>query len=161
VVLSWQYDLRVSERVELLSTRANGVSDFRTQYVYDALDRMREITRYGEDTGVASMRVTFDFPNAQGNLDLTSMVVNRYIGRESTTPDVVSIYEYSPFTGELGSLTHTYGSNTIAFGFGYDNSGRITRFTSQDGTATYDYDETDQLTDVKYGPNRPENENYS
>ncbi len=108
-------------------------------YTYDPLNRVKSITQSGN--GVTDKRVNISY-NAIGQM--TSL--SRYTDLLGTQLVASSTYAYDP-AERLLQLTHSKGATTLAdYTWGYDNANRITSFTSPDGTSTYTYDLSNQLT---------------
>ena len=62
-----------------------------------------------------------------------------------------SVYTFDDANRLTGLVHNDAALNAIAnYGWQFDAAGRITQFTSTDGTATYGYDETNQLTSETY-----------
>jgi YD repeat-containing protein len=61
----------------------------------------------------------------------------------------------------LTGNTHSKGANNIAtYTQTYDSNSRITGITNKDGTAAYNYDNTDQLTGADFSFQTDENYTY-
>ncbi|MDB9525365.1 hypothetical protein PN498_05150, partial [Oscillatoria sp. CS-180] len=137
VTFNHAYDA-VDNRTQTTDTIAGTLSGI-TDYTYDGLDRMTQVQQGG--TGVQPKRVEMGYNVAS---ELTSL--SRFAGAEGTTPVATTSYSYDG-TGRLAQLTHATATAPIAdYQFSYDAANRLTTLVAPDGTATYTYDDRDQLT---------------
>jgi RHS repeat-associated protein len=117
--------------------------DQTTSYVYDALNRLTQLTQTGN--GVQSKRVdmAYDAVGQMTNLSRSSDLVGLAAVASSTyTYDVVN---------RLINLKHHQRANTLAnYGLVYDAGDRLTQSSGTDGTQNYTYDSTDQLTSASH-----------
>jgi YD repeat-containing protein len=156
VVMNHQYDA-AGNRTQLAAT-IGGTADFVTDYTYDALHRMRRIEQHGVSGGnaVAEKRVDLDYDAASQWQSIT-----RYTDLAATKLVATSNYAFDA-AGRLTNLDHVQGPTTLAgFSWTYDVASRVTQFTSvADGTVTYNYDNTNQLTRADYDYQSDENYTY-
>jgi RHS repeat-associated protein len=86
--------------------------------------------------------------------------INRYADLDGTQLVADSSYDYD-VASRLKELKHFKGTDVLAaYGFDYDAGNRITSFTSPDGTSTYSYDLTNQLTGTDHSYQDDENYSY-
>ena len=118
----------------------------RTTYAYDAASRLTQADRtYG---GTAGPRVDYAYDAADRLTTLT-----RTVGGSGT--QVRSLYSFDN-ANRLGTIVHdkvVSGTATplATFAYGYDNANRLATEANAEGTATFSYDDTDQVT----GADRP------
>jgi YD repeat-containing protein len=141
-----QYDA-AGNRTQLAAA-IGGTADFVTDYTYDALHRMTRIEQHGASGGnaVAEKRVDLAYDAASQWQSIT-----RYADLAATKLVATSNYAFDA-AGRLTNLDHVQGATTLAgYSWTYDVGSRITQFTSVvDGTVTYNYDNTNQLTGADY-----------
>jgi len=160
VVLAGQYD-SMNNRTQLTATVA-GVADFLNAYTYDALRQLTQETQMGQTggNGVAPKGIGYSF-----NLDGQFTQVLRFDPTTASPHPDIALGSYSYDAGNrLTSLDYTHLGNAIdGYTLAYDAANRVTSMTSSvDGTATYSYDTTNQVTGASYtGTNQPANEAYS
>jgi RHS repeat-associated protein len=152
VVLAQTYDA-ASNRLRLTDT-INAQLNGTEAYVYDAINRLTRITQSG--TGVQPKRVDMGYSPVYQLETLT-----RFSNTAGTQTVAVSRLVYDALN-RLTQLAHTQGITTTSintYSYGYDAASRIIQMTSVDGTNSYSYDDTDQLTGATY--NGQSNEAYS
>ncbi|NEZ56031.1 RHS repeat protein [Adonisia turfae] len=150
VVFGYAYDAvdNLTQTTDTIAGTLSGTTD----YTYDALDRMTQVQQGG--TAVQSKRVEMGYNVAS---ELTSLA--RFAGADGNTPVASTNYSYDG-SGRLSQLTHATDAATIAdYQLSYDAANRLTTLISPDGTATYTYDDRDQLTGADY--TAQDNEAYS
>jgi RHS repeat-associated protein len=131
---------------ETLTVAVGGSAAFTNTYVYDMLNRVDYITQGG---GIVSdKRADFGY-DAAGRLSS----INRYADATGVEFVAGGVYSHDD-ANRLTGLVYDDGAGTVLanYGWSFDAGGRITQFTSTDGTATYGYDETNQLTSESYAP---------
>jgi RHS repeat-associated protein len=110
----------------------------------DRLNRVTQIQQSG--VGVTNKRVDM-------NYDAASQLkqISRYTDLAGTQPGAISDHDYD-LAGRLESLLHQRSNTTTIANYGltYDAGNRITQITSIDGTATFNYDVTNQVTGADY-----------
>ena len=160
VVLASQYDA-MNNRTQLTATVA-GVADFLNSYTYDALQQLTQETQMDQTggNGVAPKGIGYSY-----NLDSQFTQVLRFDPTTASPHPDIALGSYSYDAGNrLTSLDCTHMGNAIdGYTLAYDAANRVTSMTSSvDGTATYSYDTTNQVTAASYtGTNQPDNEAYS
>jgi len=160
VVLASEYDA-MNNRTQLTATVA-GVADFLNSYTYDALRQLTQETQMGQTggNGVAPKGIGYSY-----NLDSQFTQVLRFDPTTASPHPDIALGSYSYDAGNrLTSLDYTHLGNAIdGYTLAYDAANRVTSMTSSvDGTATYSYDTTNQVTAASYtGTNQPANEVYS
>lgn len=143
VVLTQTYDAN-SNRLKLtdtLNTQLKGTESF----TYDAINRLTQVTQTG--TGAVNKRVNFTY-NPIHQME----TLKRYADLTGTSLVATSTYSYDPMS-RLTQVAHTQGATTTnlnTYSYGYDAASRIVQISSADGTNTYSYDDTDQLTTATY-----------
>ncbi len=146
VVLDQQFDA-VGNRTAL-SAEVNSTADFANSYVYDLLSRWTSVTQTGQSGGntVADKRVDFQY-NALSQF----ASIERFADTGATQSVVASSFSYD-HAGRLTDLTYQQGMTVLAdYDWDFDVLGRVTDFWSlADGSVTYSYDDTDQLTGADY-----------
>ncbi|EAQ79300.1 Calx-beta domain-containing protein [Blastopirellula marina] len=149
VVIDEAYDA-LNRRISL-AVEIDGSDDLESEYAYDYLNRMTQVTQAGQVGGntVAEKRVDFTY-DAEDKYQFTS--ITRYADLAGTETVATSTYSYDN-ADQLTSLTHVDGgssSSTLAeYTYSYDEGNRLTGFTVYGYSAedaTYNYDDTDQLT---------------
>ena len=173
-LLDYDYDL-LNRRTQLAASHGTVVvatgqelgsttADFVNNWQYDGLHRVTRVTQTdgspSDSLPISDKRIDLSYtPDSRFN------VIDRYADLNGTQPVASSTYSYDSTVGWLTGLTHSApGSGDPAFpitySWQYDDSGRITQFASPDGTATYSYDGTDQLTGVDNTANPDESYTY-
>ncbi len=151
VLLTYAYDA-VGNRLSTTDL-INGVLQGTTSYGYDALNRMTRITQSG--AGVTEKRVDLGY-NAVGQMEQ----VSRYADLDGNQRVAQSISIYDP-AGRLPHLVHEQGENILAaYAYTYDEANRITQMVSPDGSSTYTYDLTSQLTGADHSYQNDEAYSY-
>ena len=153
VVLSGQYDQ--SGNLATLSATINGTNDFLNSYVYDDAGEMKQVSQTGNGGDTVAPKTI----NLTYNGDGQFSTIDRYLGSSEA---VFSQYGYTGL-GQLQSLTYaqTPTSTLLAgYSWSYDLQNEVTQETSVDGTTTYAYDPTGQLTGAS-STNSLLNESYS
>ncbi len=155
VVLTSSYDAAGNRTG--LAAKIGGVDDFKNVYKYDGLNRLDVLTQQGQTGGnaVAAKQIDFDY-DAVGRL--------KTVGRFNAVFDVNTsngaAYEIATSSfaydgaNRLTNLAYQKGGADLftPYAWQFDAGGRISQFTSADGTATYGYDDTNQLTSETYVP---------
>lgn len=143
VRLNHTYD-PVGNRLSVKDTIAGQLKGTQS-FIYDALNRMSQITQSGN--GVAEKRVNLTYDAAS---QMTSL--SRYSNLAGTQLVATSNAIYDT-AGRLGQLAHERGATTLANStWGFNAANRVISFTSPDGSSNYNYDKTHQLmgTDHSY-----------
>jgi RHS repeat-associated protein len=151
VVLDYTYD--AVGNLKTVTDTIDGTQSGIEEFTYDDLNRVTKITQSGN--GVADKRVDMTY-------DAASQLkgINRYADLAGTQLVADSIYEYD-VASRLKELNHFKGTDILAaYGFEYDAGNRITSFSSPDGTSTYDYDLTNQLTGTDHSYQNDESYRY-
>ncbi|HVA50273.1 MAG TPA: RHS repeat-associated core domain-containing protein, partial [Pirellulales bacterium] len=163
VVLSNTYDLmgdRTSQSATIAST-----ADYLNSYAFNGDQQLTAVTQQDQNGGnvISPKEIDYDY-NALGQVTDT-WAYNTLGGPRS---DVLhGAYSYDAGDRLTGlAYTSNAGANTIdTLGWGYDAANNVTSFSSIDGTATYGYDPTNQLTSATYttasGGHQPANESDS
>ncbi|MFN0054799.1 MAG: hypothetical protein ACKV0T_21720, partial [Planctomycetales bacterium] len=141
VILTSGYD-NVNRRTSLSASVA-GTADFLNNYSYDALDRMTQVKQQGQSGGnsVANKRVDLAY-NAAGAYSS----ISRYADLTGTNLVASTTYTYDS-ADRLTNLSHDKGGTNLAsYTWTYDTLGRLTGTTSPDGTDSYTYDKSGQVT---------------
>jgi RHS repeat-associated protein len=164
VVLNEAYDA-LGDRTSLTATIA-GTADFANTYAYNDDQQLSMVQQQGVNGGniVSPKEVDYGY-NAIGQF--SGIADFNYIGvgpREDVLTGTCSYDTGARLTGI--AYTSAGGTNAIdALGWGYDAANNVTSFSSIDGTATYGYDPTNQLTSATYttaqGGHQPANESFS
>jgi RHS repeat-associated protein len=141
VVLTYNYD--PAGDLLSVSVTTDGQADETISYTPDMLNRVAEITLSGP--GISPERVDLTY-NEIGQFS----TIDRFADLAGTNLVVHSAYAYDALN-RLTTLTHQHDSTTLAFyNYSYFPDGNIQTIASVDGTATYSYDPTGQLTGVTY-----------
>ncbi|MBX7105905.1 MAG: hypothetical protein K1X57_17610 [Gemmataceae bacterium] len=113
-------------------TRMTDHEGFQTRYSYDAAGRLAELR-----DAINALIITYTY-DAAGRLS-----------REDKGNGTYSIYTYDA-AGRVATITHYAPDGTVnsRFEYSYDILGRRTSAATPDGTWTYGYDATGQLTDA-------------
>ncbi len=126
------------------------VDDFWTGYTYDNLGRLTKLEQNGVTGGhsVHQKRVDFAYNAAGQTTD-----IDRYWALAGGSSNLAASTDYTyDGIGRLTNLTHAKNATTFAgYTWAFDAHSRVTSmsFTSlvgQNGSSTYTYDNTDQLT---------------
>lgn len=138
---------KFGERTSLVD---NLSSVARTTYTYDAAHRLTRITR--SLGGTEGPRVDFGYDNADRRTSVTRSI-------NATYPQVATTIAYDA-ADRVTTITHgkvvqnfmppgTFTVTPLAtFTYGYDAASRVTSETNAEGSVTYTYDDTNQLTGV-------------
>jgi len=132
LALSYTYD-KVSNRLTLSDSSNGGVT-----YSYDAAERLTGAWMFASgSTSVPQITLGYD-------LDGQLRVVGRQIGG---TAQITSSYDYTP-RNQVKYIQHTSSSaGTLAtYTYTYDDALRLTTYMGPEGTVTFGYDSTNQLT---------------
>ena len=130
-------------------TEATATETKKTEYTYDADDRVTEVKYNGSD----SSKVSYTY-------DKLNRITSRTVTNGSTYS---TAYTYVPGSSTYGAnattplvamITQGSGANAMNFAYTYDNRGNITSETRNGVTTTYEYDALGQLTRVN-DPNDP------
>jgi RHS repeat-associated protein len=139
-----------------LTSTVNGTADFTNTYNFDNIGRMNNLSQSG--TGIAQKRVDIAY-NQSGQYSK--------ITRSSTTGSITEVshsdYGYD-LANRLTSLAHKKPDNSplvTAYSWTPDNADRVTNLTNADGSVTYSYDATDQVTVADYSSGVITDEGYS
>ncbi|HUP81044.1 MAG TPA: RHS repeat-associated core domain-containing protein, partial [Pirellula sp.] len=137
VVFSYAYD--AADNLARRRDSIGGVDRGLNSYAYDTLNRMTRVTQSG--TGVTDKRVDMSYDAASQMTGLT-----RFADLIGTQLVASSKYNYDA-AGRLTGLAHVHSATSLAtYTWTYDAANRITQATSPDGTSSYSYDTTNQLT---------------
>jgi RHS repeat-associated protein len=153
VVLNQTYDAN-SNRTKIIDT-INAIQQGTETHNYDALNRLIQVSQTG--TGVVKKRVNIAY-NPIHQIE----TLQRYADLTGTLLVATSTYSYDPMS-RLTQLAHTQGATTTSINthtYGYDAASRIVQMTSADGTNSYSYDDTDQLTGATYSGQSNETYGY-
>lgn len=153
VVLSQTYDAN-SNRTKITDT-VNTILQGTETHSYDALNRLIQVSQTG--TGVVKKRVDITY-NPIHQIE----TLKRYADLTGTLLVATSTYSYDPLS-RLTQLAHTQGATATSintYTYGYDTASRIVQMTSADGTHSYSYDDTDQLTGATYSGQTNETYGY-
>jgi RHS repeat-associated protein len=152
-LLNQTYDAS-SNRLKLTDT-INAQLKGTESYTYDAINRLTQVSQTG--TGVVNKRVNFTY-NPIHQME----TLKRYADLTGTLLVATSTYSYD-LMNRLTQLVHTQGATTTSlntYSYGYDAASRILQMTSVDGTNSYSYDNTDQLTGATYSGQSNETYGY-
>jgi RHS repeat-associated protein len=153
VLLTQTYDAS-SNRLKLTDT-INAQLKGTESYTYDNINRLTQISQTG--TGVINKRANFTY-NPIHQME----TLKRYADLTGTLLVATSTYSYD-LMNRLTQLAHTQGATPISlntYTYGYDAASRIIQMTSADGTNSYNYDNTDQLTEATYSGQSNETYGY-
>ncbi|TWT29628.1 RHS repeat domain-containing protein [Blastopirellula retiformator] len=145
VVLDQAYDA-LNRRIRL-AAEIDGTDDLLSEYAYDFLNRMTQVTQAGQTGGntVAEKRVDFTY-DADDKYLLTSAA--RYADLAGTELIVTGLYTYNNFD-KLSILKYQDATSTdiAEYQWGYDIQGRVSGvYIIGHGSENYRYDGTDQIT---------------
>lgn len=133
-------------------------ADLKNEWTYDNLSRLTRVTQQGQSGGntVQAKRADFTY-NAVGQ----TTGIDRFQNTAGTNSVVQTAYTYNSI-GLLTDIDHTQGSTVLAsYDLSYDAMSRLTsRSHSVDGTSTFTYDSTSQLTAAD-NPGSITDESYS
>ena len=151
VVLDYTYD--AVGNLKTVTDTIDGTQSALEEFTYDDLNRVTRITQSGN--GVTDKRVDMTYDAASQLKGVT-----RYSDLAGTQLVAESSYDYD-VASRLKELKHFKGTDVLAaYGFDYDAGNRITSFTSPDGTSTYSYDLTNQLTGTDHSYQDDESYSY-
>jgi RHS repeat-associated protein len=160
VVLSSAYDA-LGDRTSLAATIA-GSADFINSYGYDGDQDLTVVQQQQQSGGntVANKEIDYAY-NALGQFTAMAYYDELSGPRTDIATGAFSYDTDNRLTG-LG-YTADGGQSTIdAYGWAYNAGSLVTSFTTNEGTASYGYAPTNQLTSASYtGTNQPANESYS
>jgi RHS repeat-associated protein len=155
VVLNQAFDA-ASNRTEISAT-IGANADFKNTYAYDNLNRMTQVIQQSQSGGnaVAPKRIDFAY-NAAGQFTQ----IDRYQSTGTSNNVAQTFFGYDGIGG-LKDLDHKQGTTVLAaYDYAYDAASRITSIVSSaEGTSTFTYDVTNQLTAADH-TSQPD-ENYS
>ena len=130
-------------------TEATATETKKTEYTYDADDRVTEVKYNGSDSSKVSY--TYDKLNRITNRTVTNgttySTAYTYVPGSST-------YGANATTPLVATITQGSGADAMNFAYTYDNRGNITSETRNGVITTYEYDALGQLTRVN-DPNDP------
>ena len=143
-----------------------GTADFLNTYSYNTLSQLSMIDQQGQSGGnaVAPKSIYLGY-DAIGDVNVIYRQNSVTIGPPMQYDPADTAIGYDPTTGLLSSIVQTHGNATLEnLSYTYDPVARVKTFTSNDGTATYGYDPTSQLTSATYttapGGTQPPNESF-
>jgi RHS repeat-associated protein len=157
VVLTNLFDAS-SNRTSVSST-IGGTNDYKNDYTFDGLNRMTRVDQQSNGgNSVAEKRVDFSY-NALGQF--TTIARYKDIDGGSTNEVATSTFSYDNLE-RLTDLAYTKGGSNLftAYSWTFDALSRITDVTSQDGTTSYTYDSTSQLTGADHSYQTDESYSY-
>jgi RHS repeat-associated protein len=157
VVLTSAYDAS-SNRTSISST-IGGTADYKNDYTFDGLNRMTRVDQQSNGgNSVAEKRIDFSY-NSLGQF--TSIARYKDIDGGSTNEVVTSSFSYDTLD-RLTDLAHKKGGSNLftPYSWTFDYLSRVTGVTSQDGTASYTYDITSQLTATDFSYQTDESLSY-
>ena len=149
VVLSSQYDSN-GNRTQLSASIA-GTADFLNTYAYNALNELTQLVQQGQTGGnaVATKGANITY-NALGQL--ATIARTNFFGTGPAPDIATSTFSYDS-ANRLTEIAYTTNGGTAidAYSWTYDAANRVTSMTTTtDGTATYSYDNTNQVTGASY-----------
>ena len=151
ILLNYTYD--AADNLLKVTDTINNQLKGTTSYTYDALNRATSLTQSGN--GVANKRVDMTYDAAS---QMTGL--NRFTDLAGLNAVANTGYTYDA-NGRLTNLTHKKGNNNLAaYSYVYDAVNRITQTTSVDGTSSFSYDATNQLTSTDHSYQTDEAYNY-
>ena len=134
-------------------------NDYKNDYTFDGLNRMTRVDQAGNGgNSVAEKRIDFSY-NALNQF--TSIA--RYKDTDGGSTNEVATSEFSYDTlDRLTDLAHKKGGSNLftPYSWTFDYLSRVTGVTSQDGTASYTYDITSQLTATDFSYQTDESLSY-
>jgi len=147
VVLTAAYNA-ASSRTQLKATIASTL-DFQNDYTFDNLQRQTRVEQVGQSGGntVASKRLNYAYNAAS----FVTSVERQYKPSGTWTEVATSAFTFDDLD-RLTGIDHKKSGTSLftPYAYTYDRIDRITGITSQDGTVTYAYDPTSQLTSADY-----------
>jgi RHS repeat-associated protein len=158
VVLTNVFDAS-SNRTSVSST-IGGTNDYKNTFTFDNLNRMTRIDQQGQSGGntVAEKRIDLAY-NALGQF--TSIVRYKAVAGGTSNEVATSTFSYDTLE-RLTDLAYKKGGTNLftAYSWTYDYMSRVTGVTSQDGTTSYTYDVTSQLTGADHSYQTDETYTY-
>jgi len=148
VLLSSSYD--ASGNRSSLSATIAGTADFLNSYGYNTLSQLDLIDQQGQTGGnaVAPKSIYFGL-DAIGDITEIDRANSVSAGPNQSGP-AYSVLSYND-QGQLTGIKHEYmGASLDDLTYTFDPLGRVSTFSSIDGTATYGYDPTSQLISATY-----------
>jgi RHS repeat-associated protein len=149
VVLSSGYDA-AGNRSSSSATIA-GTADFLNSYSYNTLSQLVQIVQQGQNGGntVAPKEIDYKL-DAIG--DVTGRSGYNFIGIGPRYDIASEAISYNPLglLDNISMTSHAGQVNLDNLTYSYDTLARVSTFGSIDGTATYGYDPTSQLTSATY-----------
>jgi RHS repeat-associated protein len=186
VVLDMTYDANGNRTG--LSATIGATADFANSYAYDGLGRMTRVEQLGQSggNGVAAKRVDLSYnalgqfteivrqtkPSSTWNEVATSTYGYDSLHRLTSldhTHGATDINDYTwtfdNLSGAVPGLSELVGGGNsivqaLSLGALFGGLGRITQMTSADGTSTYSYDMTSQLTGADHDYQSDESYTY-
>ena len=122
-------------------TVQDGTNTYTTNYSYDSFGRLDRLT-----DGSNNLIVDYDYHSVSGQLV-----------KETNGNATYTSYSYD-LAGQLVSLANAQADGTVnsRFDYTYDNLGRRTEVDTLDGTWSYEYDLTGQLTGAVFASTNPD-----
>jgi RHS repeat-associated protein len=159
-VLASTYDA-MNDRTQLTATVA-GTADFLNAYTFDADQNLLQTTQESQTggNGVAPKGVGYAY-NLNGQI---TSVLDFDPTTSSPHPDIAYGTLSYDSGNRLTQIDYTHSGSTLDdLSWSYNAANLVTGFTSSvDGSASYSYDTTNQLTAATYtGTNQPANESNS
>ena len=141
---------------ESFAIQVGASNGFTNTYTYNALNRVDWIQQTGPDVSGKSVDIDYDPAGRLGSIkryadDVVGMLL---------VADAVYTFDDA---NRLTHLAYTDAASAVLadYDWQYDDANRVTQFISQtDGTATYGYDETDQITSATYDYQDDELQSY-
>ena len=149
VLLTSQYDT-AGNRASLAATIA-GTADFLNTYSYNTLSQLSMIDQQGQTGGnaVAPKSIYLGY-NAVGDVNVIYRQNSVTIGPPTQADPADTALSYNAL-GLLTGISQTHaGASLDNLSYTYDPLARVSTFASIDGTASYGYDPTSQLTSATY-----------
>ncbi len=147
-MLTSSYDA-VGNRIGL-AANIDGVDDFKNVYQYDGLNRLDVLTQQSQTGGNAVAEKRIDFAYNAASQFASIARYNNVLGGVANEI-ATSSFAYDG-ANRLTNLAYQNSGVDLftPYNWQFDAGDRITQFTSADGTATYGYDDTNQLTSETY-----------
>jgi len=149
VVLSSGYDAAGNRSSS--SATISGTADFLNSYSYNTLSQLVQIVQQGQNGGNAVAPKEIDYSvNAIG--DVTGRSAFNFIGigpRYDIASEAISYNPLGLLTG-ISMTSHADQVNLDNLTYSYDTLARVSTFGSIDGSVSYGYDPTSQLTSATY-----------
>ena len=123
---------------------ATADQSFKTEYTYDADNRVTKVRYNGSDT--SKVDYVYDKLNRITSRTVTNGT-SAYATQYAYAPGA-AVYGENATTPLVSSITQGEGENAMNFAYTYDNRGNITSETRNGLTTTYVYDALDQLIRV-------------